>query len=57
MTSRFIIESLDHLQLTYFNKIKSALLAPINALDGITFLLAEALEKKTSNIPGNFESS
>jgi hypothetical protein len=57
MTSRFIIESLDHLQLTYFNKIKSALLAPINALDGITFLLAEALEKKTPNIPGNFESS
>jgi signal transduction histidine kinase len=43
-----IIESLDHLQLTYFNKIKSALLAPVNALDGITFLLAGTLENKNS---------
>jgi len=43
-----IIESLDHLQLTYFNKIKSALLAPINALDGITYLLSGALENKDS---------
>lgn len=41
-----IIESLDHLQLTYYNKIKSALLAPVNALDGLTFLLAGALENK-----------
>lgn len=43
-----IIESLDHLQLTYFNKIKSALLAPVNALVGITFLLAGALENKNT---------
>ncbi len=41
-----IIERLDHLQLTYFNKIKSALLAPVNGLDGITFLLAKSLENK-----------
>ena len=41
-----ILENLDHLQLTYFNQIKSALLAPVNALDGITFLLAGALENK-----------
>jgi len=46
MQQNIIIESLDHLQLTYFNKIKSALLAPVNALDGITFLLTQALENK-----------
>lgn len=44
-----IIESLDHLQLTYFNKIKSALLAPINALDGITHLLSGALKNTNQN--------
>lgn len=41
-----IIERLDHLQLTYFNKIKSALLAPVNVLDGLTFLLTKALKDK-----------
>lgn len=41
-----IMENLNHLQLTYFNKIKSALTAPVNALDGLTFLLTQVLEHK-----------
>jgi len=41
-----IIENLNHLQLTYFNKIKSALTAPVNALDGMTFLLTQATQNQ-----------
>ncbi len=40
-----IIENLDHLQLTYFNKLKSALITPVNVLDGLTFFLTNSADK------------
>ncbi len=46
LQQNIIIESLDHLQLTYYNKIKDALLSPVNALDGFTFLITGALETR-----------
>lgn len=50
-----IIENLDHLQLTYYNKIKSALITPINALDGLTFLLSNALSQRNTTYAGHLK--
>ncbi len=40
-----VLEDFDHIQLHYFNNLKSALQSPVNALDGFTFLLSGSLHK------------
>ncbi len=38
LQQNIILEHLDHVQLSYFNRIKTALLSPVNPLDGMVFL-------------------
>jgi hypothetical protein len=45
LQQNIILEHLDHIQLTYFNRIKTALLAPINPLDGLVFLIGSKVNR------------